>query len=261
MIADSCVLSLPKSQLDPSQIEDAAAILLPPAGVRSEARLVVADGSSGSAGSGWWADRLARALRAAPGRSFHSGDALAAVAADAALGWPSHRRDLVAHASVGPRAWLARVRTDKSPAATLLGLRLLPAPPPSGHTGIVDEGKWEAVAVGDSCMFQVRADLVVASEYCQKRVPQVIRASSDDPVQPPNFQHGLWRDRDVFYLMTDALARWWARRADEGTRPWLLLDEVCSTPEDFTAWVRTQRSNRTLQDDDITLLRAECGPW
>ncbi|MFF7445562.1 MULTISPECIES: hypothetical protein [unclassified Streptomyces] len=261
MITDSRVVSMPKSQVDLSQIEDAAATLLPPAGVRSEARLVVADGSSGSAGSGWWAGRLVQALCAAPGRSFHSGDALAAVASDAALGWPSLRRDLVAHASVGPRAWLARVRTDKSPAATLLGLRLLPAPPSDEGTGSPDEGTWEAVAVGDSCMFQVRADLVVASECCQRRVPQVIRATSDDPVQPPTFQHGQWRDRDVFYLMTDALARWWTRRADEGTHPWLLLDEVSTTVEDFTAWVRTQRAKRALQDDDITLLRAECGPW
>ena len=260
MIANSSVLSMPKSQMNASKIEDAAAMLLPPTGVRGEARLVVADGSSGSAGSGWWADRLVRALCAAPGRSFHSGDALAAVAADAALGWPSLRRDLVASAAMGPRAWLARVRIDKSPAATLLGLRLLPAPP-SGDPGVVDEGKWEAVAVGDSSMFQVRSDLVVASEYCHKRVPPVIRASSDDPAQPPNFQHGLWRDRDVFYLMTDALARWWKRRADEGARPWQLLDDVCAVPEDFTAWVAAQRANRALQDDDITLLRAECGPW
>ncbi|MFJ3670232.1 hypothetical protein ACIPSE_27635 [Streptomyces sp. NPDC090106] len=260
MITRSQVMSLPKSQMDPSKIEDAAAMVLPPAGVRSEARLVVADGSSGSAGSGWWASRLVQALCAAPGRSFHSGDALGAVAGDAALGWPSVRRELVAHASLGPRAWLARVRIDKSPAATLMALRLLPSPRPSGDT-VVGEGRWEAVAVGDSCMFQVRAGLVVASECCQKRVPHVVRAGSDDSAQPPRFQQGLWRDSDVFYLMTDALARWWSRRADEGTHPWLLLDDVCATPEDFTAWVTAQRANRALQDDDITLLRAECGPW
>ncbi|UUU19285.1 hypothetical protein [Streptomyces sp. DSM 40750] len=254
-------MQAPKSNLHPAQIEDAAHMALPPASSRGETRLVVADGSSGSAGSGWWARQLARDLCAAPGRAFQNARAFDDVAADATLRWPSYKRTLLEGvASSSRRAWLAQVRINNGPATTVLGIRLLPRPEDDGPPDCLGEGMWQVVSVGDSCMFQVRSDRVVESVAIKTRVPPVIRASSTTTPPTPELREGHWRSDDVFYLMTDALARWWTRHADVGGRPWVVLDTVCASRDDFPNWVQAQRAKRVLEDDDITLLRAECGP-
>lgn len=263
MIVEWLLRQAPKSDLTEEQIEDAAAKVLPAANTRGEARLIVADGSSGSAGSGWWARQLADDLCAAPGRAFRSAQAFGIVSAEAAQLWPSYRRTLLERVPLsGARAWLAHVRIDNCPATTVLGVRLLPGSADDGESGTagLSEGRWEVISVGDSCMFQVRADHVVESVATQTRVPPVIRASSRTAAPVPTLRGGRWSEQDAFYLMTDALARWWRRRADEGGRPWALLDRVSRSDDEFASWVETQRATLQLEDDDITLLKAECGP-
>ncbi|MET7455813.1 hypothetical protein ABZT03_28765 [Streptomyces sp. NPDC005574] len=260
MIAGQILMQAPKSDLSATRIEDAACSVLPAANFKGEARLIVADGSSGSAGSGWWASQLARDLCAAPGRAFRDSQAFMHVTMDAGLRWPDQRRTLLdMTASSGPMAWLAQHRISNSPAATLLGLQLLPEPAEHEPPDCLGGSGWRVVCVGDSCMFQVRAGCVVASVAVMTRVPEVIRAGGAQSSTNPRFVEGHWCSEDVFYLMTDALAVWWMRHADGGGRPWEVLDAVCATQVDFVTWVRDQRVRRALKDDDITLLRAECG--
>ncbi|WP_143074921.1 hypothetical protein [Streptomyces mangrovisoli] len=256
------MVQAPKSRLDARQTEDAARIVLPAPGVAGEARLVVADGSSGSAESGWWATRLADDLCAAPGRAFHSAKAFHTVASGAALRWPSRRQALSERfAAPGQKSWIALRRLDSGPATTILGIRLLPAATQDDDPAAVPGGgQWQVVAVGDACMFQVRTDRVVDAVAVQPRRPPVVRADPRPAAPKPAFREGHWHDRDVFYVMTDALGRWWRRNAEEGGLPWTVLDTVCGSNERFTAWVQAERTRRMLQDDDITLLRAECGP-
>ncbi|MBJ6630118.1 hypothetical protein [Streptomyces sp. I4(2020)] len=266
MIGDRSLLQAPKSGLDAARMEDAAHAVLPVACGRGEARLIVADGSSGSAGSGWWAGRLARDLCAAPGRAFRNARAFDEVAAGAALRWPGHQRALLAGLP-GPGVvdWVARDRVDRGPSTTVLGVRLLPH---LGYDGAPDrpgDGAWQAVSVGDSCMFQVRDGHVVESVAVRTRAPRVVRAGGTGAVPAPELREGRWSPGDVFYLMTDALARWWFRHADGEGRPWTVLDALCASPDSaspggFAAWVRDQRDGGLLEDDDVTLLRVGCGP-
>ncbi|MEU3945379.1 hypothetical protein [Streptomyces sp. NPDC029526] len=224
-----------------------------------EARLAVADGSSGSAESGWWARQLTRDLCAAPGRAFRDGQAFQDVVALAALRWPSHRRAVAGSRRQLSLPWLAAQRTANGPASALLGVRLLPPAAPTGPGGPVS-GVWQAVAVGDTCLFQVRAGRLVSSVCRLTRVPQLVRVRGVVPPPGPVLREGGWEEGDVFYLTTDALTRWWVRLAGDGGRPWETAEELCAAPDRFAGWVEAQRDRRALQDDDVTLLRAECRP-
>jgi hypothetical protein len=52
--------------------------------------------------------------------------------------------------------------------------------------------------------------------------------------------------------MSDALACWFLRRAEDGGRPWEDVAEgVC---QDFGAWIGGLRSTGVLRNDDVTLL-------
>jgi hypothetical protein len=72
--------------------------------------------------------------------------------------------------------------------------------------------------------------------------------------------NGEWKDGDVFYLMTDALACWFLKRWELGSSPLLLLNEV-QNQTDFERLVEDQRVDATedgarkLKNDDVTLER------
>jgi hypothetical protein len=94
-----------------------------------------------------------------------------------------------------------------------------------------------------------------------RRRPDLVSAAPGEAGvrKSPAVHDGTWAVGDVFYLMTDALARWCLRRLPDGEQPWPTLDDLCrADPSVFTEWVRTEREGRRLQDDDITVLRAEC---
>ncbi|WP_432057708.1 hypothetical protein [Streptomyces sp. bgisy022] len=254
MITDCARVQAPKSSLPGHLSEDAAHTALPARGRAGETRLVVADGGSGSADSGWWARQLTRDLCAAPGRAFADSRAFHDVVALAALRWPSRRRVVLGQGGQSAfQQWLTARRTEDGPSTALLGVRLLPPPGPAG-------GMWQLVSVGDSCLFQVRADRPVESVARLPRVPHLVRVRGVVPAPGLVLREGSWERGDVFYLMTDALARWWVRRIEDGGRPWATADELCAAPDRFADWVRDQRDRRALQDDDVTLLRAECRP-
>jgi hypothetical protein len=66
---------------------------------------------------------------------------------------------------------------------------------------------------------------------------------------------GGCRPGDRFWLMTDALARWFLERTERGERPWRQLERLVNEPATtFKAWVARLRSSRELRDDDTTLV-------
>ncbi|MFE3496218.1 hypothetical protein ACFXOS_24595 [Streptomyces sp. NPDC059175] len=271
----------PKSGLAPSSTEDAAAPRSSPFDQScGEVRLAVADGASASADSGWWAQQLVQDLCAAPGRAFWDPQAFARVTTRASLRWPARRRKWLEEVGRSDTVrWLLHDRMVKGPSATALGILLwdgLEPPalehespdgssgPPLPHPG-EPTGPWYAVSVGDSCLFHVRGGELLATvpalpQSLRRRPDLVSAAPGEEGPRQASTHHGTWAAGDVFYLVTDALARWCLRRLP-GERPWPVLDELCGAdPSAFTEWVRVEREGRRLQDDDITVLRAECLP-
>lgn len=127
---------------------------------------------------------------------------------------------------------------------------------------------WEATAVGDSCLFQVREHNVVAkfpltsSEDFNNRP---ILISSRMPNQAANDVRracGECRSGDLFYLMTDALAHWFLRQVEADEPADTYIDDIARQKE-FAGFVDHWRADRDadgkplLRNDDVTLLRLQ----
>jgi hypothetical protein len=129
--------------------------------------------------------------------------------------------------------------------STFLGLLIEPA-----------EGRWQAVATGDTCLFLVRGDALRKAFPVQRAEafgtrPELIGSLYKGRVRAAATK-GKLEPGDRLLLMTDALAEWFLTEHEAGHAPWQELDEL--TPDTFTGWVDERRTDRRLKNDDVTLL-------
>jgi hypothetical protein len=232
----SCrVFRVPRRGHTDDECEDAAAIHLP------QARFAVADGASESAQSGLWARLLVE--------TFVYGDPQPPWP-----GWlvPLQRQwaDSVRLRDTQTLPWFLEGRYRDGAFATLLGLTL-------------DGPRWHALAVGDSCVFQVRNNqlllafpLTHSSQF--DNTPWLIgsRSSPDEiPLRHALHFTGDWQSGDRLYLMTDALARWFLSTNEVGGQPWLAIDPLLHEGQHaFAEWIDRLRNDRALRNDDTTLV-------
>jgi len=229
------VLSVAKAGCGPAENEDALAV--------EAGRAAVCDGASEGWGSGLWARHLAEALVSA------------AVAPPNFAEWLDAVRQSFTPAPAV--SWYAEAKLAVGAFSTLLGVAFSPVP----GGGL----KFHAVAVGDTGLFHVRADKLLAgfpvetaSEFGNR--PALVGSGPGAGVEPAWFA-GRAESGDRFYLLTDALAEWFLRSVEAGTAPWQVLDAVSNAAE-FENWVQSQRANKHLKNDDTTLVRTRivCDP-
>jgi hypothetical protein len=218
-------LTVPKRGHSANEFEDAFAAD-PEAG-----RFAVADGASESSFAGLWARLLVDGFaRPVPG-------------------WlQAARRDWAARVDGRALPWYAEEKRDAGAFATLLGL-------------VVADGRWHALAVGDTCLFQVRGDRLIemfplrrSQEFSNRPALIGSRSGGDAHVEG----RGSWEPDDRFLLMTDALAHWFLRRHEAGDRPWQEFSRLSSTGDAFADWVEDQRHRDGLRNDDVTLVFIDC---
>lgn len=120
---------------------------------------------------------------------------------------------------------------------------------------------WRAEAVGDSCLFQIRADRLTRS-FPLKRPAQFSHSPvliTTDPDQNRlvcehiKIDQGDCQPGDLFLLMTDALAKWFLQRHVAGERPWQLLRQIRDEMV-FKQFVIQQRDEGRIENDDTTLM-------
>ena len=128
-------------------------------------------------------------------------------------------------------------------------------PPASQHL------RWRALAVGDSCLFQVRADeLLVAFplERAEQFNSRPVLLSSN----PANNRQALddvrkcagdWQPGDLFLLATDALGHWFLSECEASQLPWATLSGM--KRKDFEKLVGRLRDEHRMRNDDTTLLK------
>jgi hypothetical protein len=133
---------------------------------------------------------------------------------------------------------------------------------------VIEETSWQAVAVGDSCLFQVRQGelvrafpIVHAADF--SNAPWLV-GSRTSPGEVPHKnglqQQGDWQPGDRLWLMTDALAQWFLVQVEAGSKPWLALEPLLHLVGDdeaqyaFDFWIEGLRAARQLRNDDVTLL-------
>lgn len=204
-------------------------------------RFAVADGATESAFSGDWSKLLAESYVQT---SLVKGEWAA---------WlpPVQQRWL---AAVGGREmpWFLEEKFEQGAFATLLGVELKRA---------ADGWDWSAVAVGDCCLFQVRADALVKKFPILRSIdfdgtPDLI-GSRQREVTRDFWAAGELRPGDRLLCMSDALAQWFLAQAEAGRLPWRAVAQVEAEPDPtaaFEAWVEQLRAGKVLRNDDVTLL-------
>lgn len=222
-------------------------------------RLAVADGASESMLSGLWADVLVRTWCRSRRRQV---DEVVAAAMD---GWEATLAAYVDGREAGPRPiqWFEERGLARGAHATLLGVELDGAD--AASRGPL---RWTAVSLGDSCLFQVRGDEVVAA-FPLHASSQFGTSPALVPSRPDQLDRvlaaveraeGSCRAGDVLLLATDALAAWFLAQTEAGGAPWRVLRRLEGGDRPaFSTWVAARRARGELRDDDVTLLRVEVG--
>lgn len=245
----------PRAGSDAAQYEDA---FTPRAdGPRQARRLrfAMADGASESMLAGLWADLLVRTWCKARRRPLAQVLSAAAAAWEVELAAYLEERER----NERPVQWFEEPGLERGAFATLLGLAFTTGADQSS-------GEWHAVAVGDTCLFQVRDDELLAafpikssSEF--DSAPKLVPSRVDDVERVlgrVDEERGEWRTGDTFFLATDAMAAWFLRSYEEGAPPWRVLARF-ATASTFSVWVDARRGERSLRNDDATVMRVDVG--
>ena len=238
-----------KSGNRPEEYEDVSRVVY---SVRTNlARITVSDGASEAAFSREWAQILTDAFIRRPlDLSELDGPAL--------TGWLGLCEQEWNQAVPWDRIpWHGEAKTRAGALATLLALTVDLSLNRSG--GI----PWQAAAVGDCCLFVVRdGGLELAfpldSAAMFNNSPSLICSN------PANNQ-GLWEQvcqvrgeflaGDVVILASDALAAWLLQEDESGLKPWETL--LLLNTDEWEGWVQARRTDRSMRNDDTTLIIIE----
>src|SRR5262252_2707768 len=148
-------------------------------------------------------------------------------------------------------AWYAEQKARDGAFSSLLGLA-------------IDQDRWRALAIGDSCLFVVRAGKLLRafplerSEQFSNR-PSLLSSqarANAGVFEQVEVVEGELQVQDRLLLMTDALAQWFLVESEMGRRPWAALGKVTS-PEQFASFVDCLRAGGALRNDDVTLVSLE----
>ncbi len=153
-------------------------------------------------------------------------------------------------------SWYAEEKLAEGASATFLGLVFRDLP-------VLGWKRWQALAVGDSCLFQVRRGRLItafpvtaATDFGS--TPALVNSSSESAVVR-RYLSGSWRGGDWFWLMTDALAQWFLRQHEDGRHPEadvqaLLDSDPIRSHEAFLNWIARRREEQQMRNDDVTLV-------
>ncbi len=205
-------------------------------------RFAVADGATEASYSGLWARLLVEAI----GRGRLCGKRYAANLSALQAQWRSQL-------TTKELSWFAEEKVRSGAFSSFLGLVLCELP-----TG---KRKWRTFAIGDSCVVQIRRDEVVMSFPIQESTSFNNRPIllSSNPARNADGQvpgiTGSWESEDCFCMMTDALACWFLTEIERGGKPWEPLRDMQPQEHRFARFVGRLRRNKSIRNDDVTLLR------
>ncbi|MEU4746791.1 hypothetical protein AB0G02_40925, partial [Actinosynnema sp. NPDC023658] len=150
-------------------------------------------------------------------------------------------------------------KLDRGPHAAVVAARFDTDP-----SGVV---RWDAAALGDSCLFHARGDRLlrafpVESAEAFDNSPGLVNAFNRDHAllaRHVRTASGVAEPGDGLFLCTDALAAWFLREAERGGRPWHVLSGFTRSgdPEGFTAWLATARAEGMVRNDDVTVVHVD----
>lgn len=212
-------------------------------------RFAVADGATETSYSGIWATQLVRSFCRGRLDRIEPSDPIQHLRE----GW---RRAV----SRKPLPWYAEEKVRAGAFAAIAGLLL------EDGKDRETRGPWRAVALGDSCIFQLRGKKLLARFPIEKseqfnNSPVLLSSIRPQSEPDPAIQTyaSTWREGDTFYLMTDAIACWFLKEWESGSVPADVLRNL--TPDEpgtsFEPWLNTLRLGHSVRNDDVTIVRIE----
>ena len=136
---------------------------------------------------------------------------------------------------------------------TFLGLSFYPA----GETS----GAWEAIAVGDSCLFKIsqfgdmRSFPLSSTTEFNNQPPLICSVEKTAGYATPSMLgcHGTFTAGDMFIMCTDAVAKWFLMHCEAGKKPWKSLSRLARLEELGALFDKLLR-HKKIEDDDFTML-------
>ena len=169
--------------------------------------------------------------------------------------------------------WFAEEKAKGGAYATFLGVTVFD-PDSAGSTSFLKRAtaffrkheaprawRWKAVAIGDSCFFQIREGKMVrsfpltkADQFNSRPVLLCSNPANNTGVWPEvRFEQGDCKPEDLFILATDAVAKWFLEQTEANGKPWETLQRISSNQE-FQDFVARLRNEKALRNDDTTVL-------
>jgi hypothetical protein len=249
--------SEPKAGYEAKEWQDGACggVISDPRGPVSRARFIVLDGASTAYDPVRWVDQLVTSFIPAPGAPV--GPRLEPASMRA---WFAQMQDRWAKA--GPQSNDAideQMWRDVGSMATLLAFEIVGLDGPEPY--------WQGVALGDTVLFHVRDNRLVASfpplgpdDFGTN--PDGVRTRKDSldmMVERLLVGGGVLADGDLIFAATDAMAHWLVRAIlREEQKVWHTMAGLAH-PDVFARFVTDQRKEidaaKRLKNDDVTLMR------
>lgn len=248
---------LPKEGNTLLEYEDALSPKIRGSYETEQVTIAVSDGASESLLSGEWADFLVRLCckRSSCFENFYG------FITCACRGWKLWLKSYIKTRERNslPIQWYEEPGLNAGAFASLLCLRL--------YTKNNDETNWDAIALGDSCLFQVRdneliTSFPIASSSQFDNRPYLLSSNPSNNTDVSKHTQrftGQWKKNDSFFLMTDALAAWFLKQVEDGETPWIsILDSVTAkNSQPLEGLVKYLRERGTIRNDDVSVIRLD----
>lgn len=149
--------------------------------------------------------------------------------------------------------WYAEQKAEKGAFATFLGLTINK-----------EENSFDAVAVGDCSLFQIRNDEMyfsfpVMSIEDFHNTPNLIASNEKYQTDLENntvYHKGEIEPNDIIILATDAIAAWILKQKNRNPKIIQILIKQFEKQDEqnFEEWLNKQRKTNKIKNDDVTLL-------
>lgn len=233
---------LPKSGAEVAECEDAI-------GVNHDAlRFSVADGATEAFDARNWARRLAERWVE---------DEPPSLSVEAFRAWVGQQGEWL-HANWQGRdlSWYAEEKARAGSFAAFVGVQF--------ELAAGEAPRWQAVALGDSCLIQVRSGMITSalplSDYRSFTATPILvpsLASMQAALARAVVHRGSIAAGDLFLLLSDAAACWYLKLSTDGDGVREQFDFLLATAQndELARLFEAERRARRIVDDDIAILR------
>ncbi len=157
--------------------------------------------------------------------------------------------------------WFAEDKARNGAFAALLTVRFETPLAGTESADSPDERRWHALAIGDTCLFQIRDDALhlafpLSESAAFDSTPLLLSSNPARNLQvwdQAQVLNGVFKPGDILLLMTDALAKWFLTEIEAGGKPWQTLS---SLPDQnaFADLTMTLRAEHRIKNDDTSLI-------